>query len=307
MIGARFALLLTLLLPACAAVDTPEACKVTRAFEAPMRKVGDYQTVDARLDEKPARLIVDTGMNLTALGPPSAKRLGLREDHTRFIPASGAGGRMDSWVALPETLQLGGHTFDAQPIYVAFGQIAAIKNGSVDGVFGTDMLSQFDVDFDPAHETVTFYKPRRCPHGPPPFAGPSTTLPTSSALGNRIAIPIQIDGVPMSALLDTGAPVTFVNMRRMNLKPADLADDRLDPAKPHISGPVRHKFKQLQFGDQTVVDPVLIVGDGKMTGVDAVIGTDMLKNRRLWISYAGRTITIGAPQPPTPTNPRNPE
>ena len=297
MIGARFALLSTCVLSACAAVDTPEACKVTRVFEAPMQ-VGNYYTIDARLDEKPARLVVDTGATNTALGPPAARRLGLREDHTQFIPASGVRGRMDSWVTLPETLRLGDHAFEPQPIYVAFGQITAIKNGSVDGVVGADLLSQFDVDFDPAQKTVTFYKPRRCPHGPPPFAGPSTTLPTSSALGNRIAIPIQIDGVPMSALLDTGSPVTFVNMRRMDLKPADLAGDRFDPATPHTSGPVRHKFKQLQFGDQTVADPVLVVGDGKVTGVDALVGVDMLKNRRLWISYAGRVITIGAAQQP---------
>ena len=62
-------------LSACAAANTPEACKLTELGEAPIHLSDNLPLLDLMIDGKPARFLLDTGATATAITEPAFRRL----------------------------------------------------------------------------------------------------------------------------------------------------------------------------------------------------------------------------------------
>lgn len=302
-------------LAACAAANTPEACRITRVAEIPLRMVRNLPVVDAEVDGKPARLMLDTGADGTVINQDALGRLGLEHDYTMTTYATGLGARTGGWPTKPVPVMLGagrggsssgpagaGSTLSLKPerLFVVSMAWPARLREQVDGLLGGRTLSEYDVDIDMAQRRIAFYEPRRCPDGPPPFEGPSMTLRATNNGAYRLAIPIQVDGVELSAAIDTGASATLIDGRQSGLTPADLASDRtarISTADPVGLSVHSHRFRRMQVGTETIENPVVAVGEIDRPGYNALLGSDYWRTRRLWISYAGRTITISPPRP----------
>jgi hypothetical protein len=48
----------------------------------------------------------------------------------------------------------------------------------------------------------------------------------------------------------------------------------------------------LEIGAETISDPEMIVTDVRLSDADLVLGTDFLRPRRIWLSYASQQIFI---------------
>lgn len=292
----RHAILLLPLLSACAATNTPEACRIVRVAEVPLRLAGNMPLVEVRINERPALLLLDTGAEGMVVVEDSFARLGLEHDYTRTMYATGLGAQTGNWPSRPVPVALGPVTL--KPTSLLVSPIAWPLRGRnrIDGLLGSQVLSAYDVDIDMAAGRFTLYEPRRCPDGPPPFAGPSMTLRATGNRAYKLTVPITVDGTELPAEVDTGASRTLVDAGRLGLREADLATDRsshtatADPVGMLVH---THRFARLQVGTETVDKPYLMVGSVQRPGYDALLGTDYWRNRRVWISYAGRTLTIG--------------
>ncbi len=296
----RPALIGLLLLPACAAVDTPEACRITQVTELPIRMVGNFPLVEATINSRPARLLLDTGADGLVVSEDAYARLALERDYTLTASTVGLGARSINWPSKAVTTTLGSLTLKPSPVLVAHVQWPLRDQDEVDGLLGSQMLSEYDADIDMPQGRLTLYQPRRCPNGPAPFGGPSMTLHAGN-LAYKLTIPIRVDNIDMSAVVDTGASATFLNARRAKLTVADLARDpsrRATTADPVGLEVHVHRFDHVQVESETIESPMLAVGQARAINFDALLGSDYWRTRRVWLSYAGHTVTIGQPHPP---------
>ncbi len=278
---------------ACAAVDTPEACRLTPVAELPVHVVADLPLLDVTVDGKPARFVLDTGAEASAISEDGFVRLGLEHDYRLPTYATGLGARGSNWATRPVKVALGSATLGPSAMLV----IGLAKAMPFDGMIGSAALSAYDVDLEMSRGRLTLYKKRRCPGGPPAFA-PSTTLPTQGSGAYRLRVSVTLDNTPLWPDVDTGASRTIVDSGRMRLGAAELAGDpagRLATADP-VGLPVHlHRFGSLTIGGDTITRPAIMTGDLRRSGYDGLLGTDYWHNRRVWISYGSRTVTVGPP------------
>lgn len=297
----RLALLGLLLLSACVAVDTPEACRITRVTELPIRMVGNFPLVEATINGRPARLLLDTGADGTVVSEDAFARLGLERDYTLTASTAGLGAGSMNWPSKAVTTAVGTLTLMPAPVFVAHIKWPLRDQDEVDGLLGGRVLSAYDADIDMPQGRLTLYQPRHCPNGPAPFGGPSMTLHAAGNLAHKLAIPIKVDDINMIAVVDTGASATLLDARRVRLTAEDLAKDRTrrattaDPVglEVHV-----HRFGHVQVGSEIIESPILAVGQLRVARLDALLGSDYWRTRRVWLSYAGRTVTIAQRQPP---------
>ena len=296
----RFALIGLLLLSACVAVDTPEACRITRVTELPIRMVSNIPLVEVMINNRPVRLLLDTGADGTVVSEDAFARLGLERDYTLTASTVGLGAGSMNWPSKAVATALGTVTLKPAPVFVAHIKWPLRDQDEVDGLLGGQVLSAYDADIDMPHGRLTLYQPRHCPNGPAPFGGPSMTLHAAGSLAHKLAVPIRVDNVDMVAVVDTGANATLLDSTRVKLTAEDLAKDRSRRAT--TADPVGldvhvHRFAQLQVGNETIENPTLVVSPMRRTGFNALLGSDYWRTRRIWLSYAGRTVTIGQRQP----------
>ena len=119
------------------------------------------------------------------------------------------------------------------------------------------------------------------------------SVPVQNPTESALVVPLELDGVPLRALLDTGASRTLVaapGMARLQ-----LGLDRLggDPSEvvggmgPHTVTMWQHRFAALKIGGETFASPTFLVAPIQITPTtDMLLGADWLMGRRVWISYA---------------------
>ena len=147
---------------------------------------------------------------------------------------------------------------------------------------------------------LTLYRRRTCALGPPPFDGPSLTLPTGRAGAYKVTVQIAVDDAVLTVEVDTGANRTLVDAGALGLSHDALAPDR--PIRLVTADPVGqmahlHRFRRLQVGSDGIARPVLVVGRVQGQGFSGLLGSDYWRTRRLWISDGGQTVKNGLPRP----------
>lgn len=282
------------LLSACAATEnTPQACRFRQLAALPLDVIGTFPLLDLTIDGKPARFLLDTGASNSAVSQESAERLGLRRDAKRVVRMTTFSARTTNWGTEPVTLSFGTLTLEPGSLLLVV-PLASMLPFHIDGLLGADLLSRFDVDIDMPRRRLVLYEPRRCPGGPPPFA-PSATFHVQPNPARHVAIPVLLDRSLLQGLIDTGASRTAVDAQRAGLTPEALSGDRevrATTVDPFGASMRMHRFQRLQLGLNVFQRPVFAVGPVRQTGFDALLGSDIWRIRRLWISFAGSAVTV---------------
>lgn len=291
----------------------------------------DYSTatqraiVDGSINGKPARLIVDTGAFKTGLFRSAAERLGLRLDMTnRHI--IGIGGTSLVYSANLDDFALGNLHSGKAPVDV-IGNSANI-NG--DALVGDDFLLQTDMELSLAENYLQFFRASGCADTylaywtsdamEIPFAGKEDN-------SNKPYVTVEVNGVKLNAILDTGAPGSSITRHGAEL--AGIHFDGTDVRKAGTSGGIGSekvgswfaKFDTVSIGQETVKHVELLVHEDSSRGhgaIDFILGTDYLRTHRilfamsqdrLYVSYLGgdpfppRERRSPAPLPPSAPTP----
>jgi predicted aspartyl protease len=286
-------LLLVILLGACA--QPVLECDLVRITQMPLRPHHGLLTVPVGINGQWVDMLVDTGAERSMVTEDTAERLSLRRD-PRFVTRSGGVGGMTQTVdARIDSLVLGGIRFPVD-------RLAVNRLGPgvpYDGLLGADILLAFDLDIDVRGGALSLYRVRRCPAADPPWGQePAVPIPGVTAQRDRLMVPIEVDGVAGTALLDTGAQTSALGAslaRRLGLTAQAMA------ASPTLSirgvGPGTlqariHRFRSVRIGPavgQNVALPVLPIEIGF---ADALIGQDFLRGRRVWVSFPTRRLFV---------------
>ncbi|WP_257389082.1 aspartyl protease family protein [Tahibacter caeni] len=164
----------------------------------PFRLVRDHIHVEAQVDGKPVRMLVDTG-GVNILLPAAARRLGLSSEGK--LNARGTGeASPDVALTRAGSLHLGGVTFDQPLFYVIdFGRLPDVEGEDFDGVIGYELFQRFGVTIDYVGRELLLSRPDV-------FAPPAGAKAVPFTLAERIPI-VQgrIDGRDARIAVDTGS------------------------------------------------------------------------------------------------------
>ena len=128
-------------------------CQMREIGELPV-KVGGDVTIDAQVNGRPVRMIVDTGSADTLLTHPAAALLGLVLRPIRGVNAYGIGGRENGASARIREFRV------ANLVNRDFDMLVQGPHpfGDAQGVLGALFLLQTDVEFDFPHEKLRFFR-----------------------------------------------------------------------------------------------------------------------------------------------------
>ncbi len=302
----RTPLLLLLLLSACADVrpGSPEACAVEPRGSFAMDLASGRPVVDVQVNGRPSRLLLDTGANVTFFTTAAAERLGLRGDGVYRSTSKSIGGEAQSHPSQVDSFAFAGMSLPLQRAVVVPLDARGIAGS--DGLLGIDVLRQFDIELDMAARTGTLYRARNCPATPPPGLPLPQTFVMPNSTSPHPEIAVELDGRRLIALLDTGATAVTVDRGaalRLGVTEQQLQADQVVPVAGALSTDntsVLHRFGALVIGGVRVPNPSFVVARLPPSGAEMVIGMVLMRERKVWFSFASRRIHLGAPQRTAP-------
>ena len=308
-------LVLAALVAACAAAPPSPAlasgaCRLHRLARLHVTLRNDLPIIAVRINGRVARLMLDTGSGVTILTTGAARRLDATLDFRHSYRVAAVGATADMTPARLQLVQLGGLILTDRKVAVGsfgFGSPALWPHGEPDGIAGADILSAYDVDLNLPARRLTLYRPTPCPTMTPPWCHPCNVLPVRRLADNRLVLGVRLDGRPLQAALDTGSQLTTITRQAalaVGVTPVSL---RGDPSTlTHGTGQGSARLYMQRFGAFTAAGETfrhrrIAVLDGGLPSSDMLLGIDLLKTRRLWLSYATRQVFI-APTTPLRAN-----
>ena len=307
-------------LPACqpgagGSADAGKSCNLAFMGALPLTPAASHLAFDATINDRPARLVLDTGAFSTVLTWTAAHRLGLRLDSMTMGPLEGIGGRQTAAIYRAGTIRVGNIVGRNFP--VAVSGIDRVLGKDVDGAIGMDFFSRNDLDVDLVTGRLIIYQPQDdCSHASAYLRGPLYSVPLVGARPGRAygadsfmsqpRIPVTIGGMQLTAALDTGAPQNL--LFRNGAAKLGMIDLRL-PNDPHLSaggiGPAilpaaLHTMKPIGIGDLELRNLRAAVIDQPMPDADLLLGLDFFRRVHVWISHSSGMLIMQFPPAPSP-------
>ena len=287
------------------------ACRMGFATDIPVRIEHGHMVADALLNGQPTSMIIDTGANVTALAKSSANRLKLRLERLRGS-SEGIGGSQVDYGFETRSYRIGrlhGGRFE-----LLASDLGAVEQTGVDGLFGADFLSAYDVDVDLPERMVKLFQPVGGCTKDAPRAALSGELYAVAMIAvaddDRPLVDVQVGGRTLRALVDTGAPVSAIfrdSARRIGLDPRQFPADRMfrvGGTGPRQPGAVLHVLAPVTLGEVTISNfPVAIIDQRSLRNSDMVLGLDLLSRAHPWFSFSTHTLILQVPPLPSPPSP----
>jgi predicted aspartyl protease len=274
-------------------------CSANRIGEIRVATLQNRPIVILFANGKPVTLLLDTGAASTILTPDAAHRIGAqppRIDFPRQMGGVGGGTFGTNEVEL-RSFSIGGVAISWRRVLVAPIKMSS-SLGTLDGVLGTDVLGDFDIDLDLPHYRMVFYTKQSAPDAAPNWSEPYARIAASRSLSDHLFFPVRLDGRRIDALFDTGSQLSVLSSATalaLGVSKAALAKDRpmitQGAAAERLSSHL-HQFSQLEIGDEVVHHPEFVVTDIKLSDADLVLGINFLITRRVWFSYGSKQVFL---------------
>ncbi len=280
-------------------------CETVRRTSVALSGDDGLWTVPASVDGKPVRLVLDTGAERSVITRAAVERLGLRRDEWVSSLVRGVGGIEWQANAVMRSFEIGGlplRRLGVSPaltfVVAPLASLAAFSDPPA-GLLGADYLSRFDLELDPAGQSLTLYSVDACGAGAIAWKVPHLEVPALRPRPTVLLVPVRVDGLVLAAQLDTGASVSLLTprgMARLGLR-AGTPGRSVQGLGPRRIMTERHRVATLEFGPLMLRD-VEVVSGAPPGGspFDMILGLDVLRRTRVWISYATDRVLVGVPE-----------
>ena len=276
------------------------ACQVTQRAQVAFVSLGQTILVPVEVNGITGHFVLDTGSAMTVVTPDAVARFHLALDEWTSTTMSGVGGVERRRNADPMSLRMGGvPLYRKSLVRDSTLRVAPLPPAAADGLLGRDFLSVYDVELDPATNTVTLYEVTGCVHHFIPWPEGYDSVAVEIPAENALIIPVMLDGVNLRALLDTGASSSLLASSGIARLGLDLGQMAGDPrAVTSGVGPRRvtmsqHVFRALRVGGDVTSNPRLDVAPIRIRPfADLLLGFDWARTRRLWISWSTKQLFV---------------
>jgi len=304
-------LLLALLAGGCQST-APGGCKIGHVTDLQLSYRHQHILTPATLNGVETNMILDTGAQGTMITKAAADRLGLPIQSTERR-AVGIGGSRGIYSFYARSFRIGALHGEQLPLDVSAAEFPGF-DPPVDGLFGADFLSAYDIDFDLwDHQARLFKVISGC-------AGPAALLDQPLYMADLVRggfpgdtspyVHVQVGGISLLAEVDSGAQSTVIfhhAARRLGLKTEDLAADphfKTSGVGSRARDAVRHVMTPITIGEITISNlPVAIVDQNMEDGTDMLLGLDFLSHVHVWLSFSSNTMVMQYPPKPSPKVP----
>ncbi|NHZ63916.1 retropepsin-like aspartic protease [Massilia genomosp. 1] len=293
--------------PACTFVQQ-------QALPITLRGAALQPSVHGAINGKPALMLLDTGAFMTMLTRTGAenRKLALRSGGGRTV--AGTGGSSALYLASLDdfTVGPGGGGKITLPVLGEMG-----TTPWYDAIVGADFLMQSDLEVALADKVLRFHRSENCnddnllSYWDAQAMMVPMTCTSSCGTSRKAATPqveVRVNGVTLSAILDTGAGVSSIsqNAARRAGVTTDMADVKRNGFFVGAGGGRAARwnavFKTFTIGDETVRNADIAIAEslnGEYGQVDVILGTDFLRahrvlfvnsQRRVYLSYLGGEV-----------------
>jgi len=311
-------------LAVAAAVATPAAqagCKYKRLGSIPSQWIDSRLMIDGSINDHPLRMAVDTGAYWTTMSSALATRLDVALEHVDNYNV-GLGGKSEISMGRLEELSIGRFQWHHAKVSVVWKDA-----GLPEVLVGANLMLDKDAEFD--GKQVAFYGASDCGDAALAYwAEDVPWVPTEpvSVRDMRTVITMQVNGQPVRALVDSGAPATILDSAAARRAGADPDDPAAQVGKSggiggHTMSMSVATFDSIAIGPEIVRHARLRVGSlwqGMRDDVhemsteryiaeqpEMILGADFFRShhllfatsqRRLYFSYLGGEV-FSAPRP----------
>ena len=286
-------------------VSAKAACTIARLADVPVQVAAGVPVVGVQVNGVTLNFVLDTGAQRSLVTDATVARAAMRLDEWADTTVKGISGYERHRNADPASLLLGGIALRRRTLVgdstLTVGPLpqTSFAGHDIAGLLGADFLGGFDLDLDEPHGTLSLYRVTRCAGRFLPWQSGYDTIAASAPIRDVLTIPVQLDGVPLRAEIDSGASIgllTATGIVRMGLNEAVLAND----PSGSVSGvgrfavaTHRHRFNMLRVGAERIAAPMIWAAPVHVLPVvDILLGGEWLRQRRVWFSYATSQIFV---------------
>jgi predicted aspartyl protease len=284
----------------CAIADS---CQLHKKASLPITFDGFAPTVPVTINGHPLNIAIDTGSDATLISPETAKELNLPITSDNRGEIQGTDGSRKVPTVMINLLVFGIDNFlrhDTSLISLPApspGPLSDVKAPTPPtGIIGTDILSHYEIEYDPTSRKLNLYRALNCDRVEPPWQGVFFRIPITLSQGQRFLVPVSLNGHKAHALFDTGLDRTAV--AQAYAKQIGLTDDILarDPqilvqGAAGVSKTVpQHTFDSLTIGLESFRHPRLRIIYVPVAEADVVLGAEYMRPWRFWLSYATHVL-----------------
>jgi predicted aspartyl protease len=279
-------------MPMAAFAADAQDCRLNRLATVKFDSLPDGRIkIPVMVENRPLSFMIDTGGVGTTIKWDEAKQLGLAvtEASRQLV---GAGGNILNSHLAGENFTIGNLRVKNVPIYVEARPLP-----DVEGTLASDILRDYDVDIDFAHGNLSLVSQDHCAGQVVDWtASGFVAIPIDIDQGGHIRFPVKINGIAITAILDTGSIVSLINMKTAALLGIDSNAPELGLIRDGGDYQIySYPFHSLEFGQISVGNPSIVIASDKFIPAlenDLVIGIRTLRQMHLYIAYGERKLYL---------------
>jgi tetratricopeptide (TPR) repeat protein len=281
-----------------AAARAAGSCKFQLAASVPVTMRGLQPTIATKVNGHDAAFILDTGAFYSSVVEDAAEPLGMKRTTVPgdLMLKTVGGSEHAARVVEAQDFEFAGIKLHKQQFVV----VGRIGGGAV-GLFGQNLLSSFDMEYDLANGVVRYFKATNC--GDANLAYWSAGKPFSRvALVNpgvyllRVQANAKVNGHGIKVTFDTGSPVSFISRRA-----AGWAGVTGDTEGASAEGVVHGvygggqetflaPFASFAIGDEEIRNTQLRVARIDLDDTEMLLGADFFLSHRVLVSKSQNRI-----------------
>lgn len=250
LLGAALALVMAA--PARAADCSPLRLENTIRMEPAKRD--NRMMVPFTLDGVQKKFLLDTGASLNLVSSAVVQELKLPLYHSRYYTVDLYGNASDDFVEIRKVVLGRAKGEDIQ------FQVA--PNLPFDGVLSAGIFLHDDIDMDFGAKRLNVFSTDHSAGRVVYWPHAALSVVPISMVNGQINLPVTLDGHPMTAILDSGATFTTLDLERAEQKLGFSPDAPAPPGSPPDNSKKKiypRHFSTLSFKGVTVANPMVII------------------------------------------------
>lgn len=291
--------LLSLMTPPAAAADAGK-CKVIAVARFPVVMEGPRASVPVSFNGKPTRVWLDSGAFFNFMPKAKAVELGLStEALPPGIRVNGIGGSFT-----PELAKV--REFGIVGVILHNTEFVVGGSDSGNGFLGANFLGVWDTEFDLAHGAVNLFKESGCNGMAMAYWGQGMSIGQARLLypdepsDHHIYVEVIVNGKPLRAVLDSGAPTSIIGRHAAERAGIDLKAPQV-VSSVSMGGGGSHRRQSwiartqtISIGGETIRNsPIRVIEDEAETSTDdMLLGVDFLMSHHVIVSQPQRKMFL---------------